>query len=90
MSASGIKKNIHKKVYTENIYWESYDKRNVNKQAVVMSSDEQGESNFSPSIFYLCVLSTLLIFESLYLFSNFMIGRKFKIESIQSGELDIF
>lgn len=90
MSVDDIEKNALEKVYTENIYWESHSKRNINRQTTVMSSGEQSKSNFSPSIFYLCVLSILFIFESLYLFSNFMIGKKFRMESIRSGELDVF
>jgi len=90
ISASDIEKSILKEVYTKDVYWESYNKRNINKQAMVMSSGKQSKSNFSPSIFYLCILLILFVFESLYLFSNFMIGRKLGMESIQSGELDLF
>ena len=90
MSADDIRKNALEEVYTKNVYWESYSKRNINRQATVMSSGGQSKSSFSPSIFYVCVLLILFVFESLYIFSNFMIGRKFRMESIQSGELDIF
>ena len=87
---SNAKKAVLKKVYTENIYWKSHNKRKINGQATVMSSGEQSKGNFNPSIFYVCILSILFVFESLYIFSNFMIGRKFRMESIRSGELDMF
>jgi len=80
MSAGSVKKINLEKVYVENIYWESYSKRNGNDQTTVMSSHGQNKSVFNPDVFYICVLSILFVFELSYLFSNFMIGRKFEIK----------
>ncbi len=82
MSTGSIKKINLEKVYMENIYWESYSKRNGNNQTTVMSSHGQNEGVFNPDVFYVCVLSILSVFELSYLFSNFVIGRKLKIEKI--------
>lgn len=89
MSVENAEKISLEKVYTENIYWKKESKGNVNGQTTVMSSGGQSGSGFNSSIFYTCVLSIFFMFESLYLFSNFMMSGRFKTEEIQSGELDI-
>ena len=87
--ASSIRRNNLKKVYLENIYWKSCNKKNANGQTTIMLSSEQNKNIFNQDIFYVCVLLILFVFESSYLFSSFVISRKFKTENIQSGELDI-
>ena len=82
MSAGGIKKVSLEKVYAENIYWESCSKREGNGQATVMSSRGQNTSGFDPSVFYVSVLSILLVFELPYLFLNFMMGGKSEVENV--------
>ncbi len=82
MSTSVIKKINLEKVYVENIYWESYSKRNESNSVTVMSSSGQNKSVFNSNIFYVCVLLVLFIFESSYLFLNFMISKKFRVENV--------
>ena len=82
MSAGGIKKVSLEKVYAENIYWESYSKREGNGQATIMSSRGQNTSGFDPSVFYVYVLSILLVFELPYLFLNFMMGGKSEVKNV--------
>ena len=82
MSAGDIKKVSLEKVYAENIYWESYNKRKGNGQATVMSSRGQNTSGFDPSVFYVSVLSILLVFELPYLFLNFMMSGKSGVENV--------
>ena len=86
MSASSIKKDSLEKVYLEDIYWKNCSKKNISGQTIVMSSGEQNKGSFNLNIFYTCILSILFISESLYIFSNFTIGKKLKMEKIQSGE----
>jgi len=84
ISADSIKKIKLEKVYLENIYWESYSKRNGNSQTTVMLSSRQNKSVFNSDVFYVCVLSILSAFELSYVFSSFMIDRKFRTENVQS------
>ena len=82
MSAGGIEKVSLEKVYAENIYWESYGKREGNGQATVMSSRGQNTNGFDPSVFYVYVLSILLVFELPYLLLNFMMSGKSEEENV--------
>lgn len=90
MSAGNPEKINLEKIYTENIYWKSPSKKRVNGQTTVMSTGGWNKGGFSSNIFYTCALSIFFMFESLYLFSNFMMSGKFETESVQSGELDTF
>ncbi|MEA1936549.1 MAG: CAP domain-containing protein [Patescibacteria group bacterium] len=87
VSAESIKKNKLKKVYAEDIYWKSYREKNINRQAIVMSSGKQNRrGGFNLNVFFVSVALVLFAFESSYLFSNFVIAGKLKAESIRSGE----
>ena len=80
ISTRNIKKFSLDKVYSENIYWESYSERNIREnQTTVMSSIEQNGNNFNSNIFYACVLSMLFIMELLYIFDSAIISRKLEM-----------
>ena len=82
MSAGSIKKVSLEKVYAENIYWESNSKRAGNGQATVMSSRGQNPNGFDLSVFYVSILSILLVFELPYLLLNFMMSGKSEAENV--------
>ena len=88
MSMDNIKKNSLEKVYAEDIYWKKCSKKDMNEQTMVMSSGGQNRSSFNSNIFYTCILSIFFMFETLYLFSGFVMGGRLKVEKVQSGELD--
>lgn len=82
ISAESVKKISLEKVYSENVYWESHSKRNRTGPVIIMSSFEQDKRIFNLGIFCSCVLLVLFMFESLYVFSNFTISKKFEIKKI--------
>lgn len=75
ISAQNVEKINLSKVYTENIYWKSDLQKNKNHFVAVLGVSKQRQSGFSLTIFYFCVLAILLMFELLYLFSNFITGK---------------